>query len=1115
MRLGRKTRAILAYLAETGEPHRRLALQNMFSGQARDPAGALRWHLSRIRSSAGLPLLAESDQGVAVDPAYLAVDTRLFAAALSRERPGLDSLKKALERWQGDFLESLHLPDSPDFDLWLLGARARYSQLYERGLLQLVSEFIGRGQLEPAIEWGRRLTAHNPLLEEGHRRLAWLYARSGQREAALAQIEICRNLLREELGVLPSPELEALESQLRAGSDTELPSEPAARPAAPLPGPVAFVGRGREWSELEDLRRSADRGRGQAILIAGEAGAGKTRLVEEFAASTGIPLWRARAFESSRSLPYRPWIELLEDLLGGLEPEALGGLSMVAREHLGRLIPSLVAGSGHGIPAPPPTHGGAALRLHQSVAEILYDLPHRSQGPAAGIIFLDDMQWADESSLQLFHYASRRIRQEPRLLIGTYRPEEREDNPALQTLLQDLRRSGAPSIALQPLKNTEILDLLSAQWPALSPGFRPHLGALLAQSTGGNPFFLTETIRELALSSDVPESLPVPESVVELIRRRLQLLPAGGRQVIETFAVMDEPATPKRIQEISARSEAETFTAIDQGMRRGLLKPAAPASDRYDFAHDLVRRAVLGDMSDLRAGLLHRRTAEALSSAGAPAARLAYHWQRAGDTEREAQAALEAGDQAAEVYAHEQAIRYYERAARISAQPEGRMRAQLGLGEVRQLASAWAEAESHARAALQIAEEIGAPAARGRCLASLGRLMTRGGRFNEAREVLEEAERLFRQAGDPAGIGEAIRSLGLVQWYLGDYDSARSHLERARRLAQESGDRKGEGIAIGNTGIVYWSQRDYEKALAHYRLKQQMDEEDGDRLSASQAVGNIGLVHRDRGDYPRAMESYLHKLAIDQELGDRIGVCFALENMADLYNRRGEYEKALHCAAHGLQIALELDARQLVSIVLGRLVDTYTGQADQERLGRTARQSVAINRWMNLPRNLCKSLFALASHQAEAGDLDLAGELLEECIRLAAGVRHRRVQFQAEKLQASLPALADPPRRQEAIQQLESLEAEWTLESEQAALHDAIWQLDPRQADRRAAAISAYESLYARSSDSNVRRRLEALTGEALPDPDPLPELPEAIRTSLPVLAALLEQVGDLIASLE
>lgn len=247
----RKTRALLAYLALTAGAHDRQSLSALFCQRSADPGRTLRWHLSAIRHHLGAAVILAATTKVQLNQQMVSVDMHTFVKRLHGGE--LNQLRSAelvaiLGTYRGEFLAGLVLPDAPEFELWLLGQRAHLQRLYERGLDHLVQRLIQEQAYETAVTWAQRLVETNPLLEEGHMNLIWLYARRGQRQAALDQYAYCRSLLRRELAVEPMPELVRLVESIRA--ERPLPSHVhpyQTPPSSQLPGQL------RPDAQPEDL----------------------------------------------------------------------------------------------------------------------------------------------------------------------------------------------------------------------------------------------------------------------------------------------------------------------------------------------------------------------------------------------------------------------------------------------------------------------------------------------------------------------------------------------------------------------------------------------------------------------------------------------------------------------------------------------------------------------------------------------------------------------------------------------------------------------------------------------------------------------------------------------
>jgi DNA-binding SARP family transcriptional activator len=1074
--LRRQTRAVLAYLAASGQPLLRQALADMFCQEVNDPPRALRSILSRIRQRLGPNVLLTAGNTVQFNHAVAWLDCQEFARMLAADLTtlALGTLAHTVDLYRGAFLEDVTLGSSPEFELWLLNERTRYQRLYERGLETLVARLVAQGELESAIARAQALVHSNPLLEEAHARLMWLYARSGQREAALAQYQQCRQLLRRELAVEPTPELVVLREEIAAGQlSSPRPLRVAARDVALLTRqPSDFVGRTGELAQLHQVWEVSRPGATIVVLLDAEAGMGKTRLVHEFAATLPEATFLIGACsESTRAVAYAPWLDVLTTRLGQLDDATLQHLSTFAIDYLTRLLPNLARRLGHS-PPPSPTSGDELNRLFTAIGELLLELPK----PPPLLLFIDNLQWADDASLQLFYFLARRSPPGKFLLISALRTEDLGDSPALQSLISDLQRQLLLHLLVPPLSPRAITELTAQLWPSLPGGYRPHICEMLIKATGGNPLFVSEILRELAHMIEVPSALPVPKSVGELVQRRLSALPDSSRQVLEAMAVLDAPATPAQAQQTSGRSEDETISAIDMALRRGFLQTQAEAGPAwYAFSHDIIREAVLGQLSHIRRQVLHRRAALALERAGATAATLAYHWQMAGNVEKEGHYAALAGEQAAAIYANEEAVRYLERALQLIAEPKRRISVTCRLGEVWQLLGRQQEAVAMYRQALVLTESVADQRAQARCQVALGRLMR-------------------------------LR---------GDYAGALTWLEMARAAYEALDDQQGLAQTLGGMGAVYWSQLDYPRALTCFRKQLEIAHRLGDRRGIGAAVGSMGVVYTEQGDYAEALACYAQRFQIDMKLNDRLSLAKTIGNMGILYADQGEYANALACCHCLLRMTLELGDRQNVCVAVGNMISIYAAQGKYALAERLSQQAIALGRALNIPLYLCEYLHVSTELLARKGRYAEACSLNDEAINMIAQIGRTDIQLPAHLLSFRLRLAMGEVSTAEATRELESLLNVGGEDHQQAAILYELWRLDNRRVSCQQRAAELYRRLYARTSKIIYRHCYEELAGEALPGSPSLPTPPEVVVSSMVDLETLLVQVDRLIADLD
>jgi DNA-binding SARP family transcriptional activator len=809
--LRRKSKALLAYLTVTRERHPRQALSALFCEASDDPARALRWHLSALRHQLGSDAILADAASVQINPQTIWADVWAFEQALA-DTAVLETadLETALSLYQGDLLAALSLPDSSEFELWLLGEQARFRSLYESALSHLVARLIAQRDYARALPWAQRLVQTAPLLEEAHVRLIWLYGQTGQRQTALAQYEQCRAILWRELAVEPTPEITAVYEAVFRHELTPLQVRPAPSPT-PDRAVDYLAGRETELALIHQAWREAQSGQGSLLLIEAEAGMGKTRLAQALEPEAGWVII-GRSYESSQALPYTPWIEALETAL--TDERHLTDIAPFWLDQLGRLLPSLPLRRGVTTPVP------AAGEVEQLFTAVFHLLQSLSQRPL--LLLLDDLQWADEASLRLLHYLTRRIGRLPILLIATFRAEETADNPAMQTLISDWRREPTlRHLRLQPLDLTAVQTLTSQLWPALSTADRPGVSQILWQATGGNPLFLTELLRELAPGETLPNDLPIPPSLRDLAQRRLSQLPESGRQVVEALAVLSTPATLVQAQQTSARSEEETVAAIDLALHRRLL--TAVTDTRYDFRHDLLREAVLAQMSQVRRQLLNRRAATMLAQSAVRrepdrrqemAGRILRHAWQGHDYAQVLAWAEAAAAYARRLFAYGEALAVWEtavaalnqlqRAGDISPNAADDQRLHLLLNQVEMLSllGRWLEEAP-------LFAEIAGLLARHPAAELEGRFYLRRGicHFNQGQNEpawadIQRALTLFALSPDSAHTAQALYIAGRIKIGLGQNPTGHTLLTQALALYQANSDLSGEALCLSSLAIL-------------------------------------------------------------------------------------------------------------------------------------------------------------------------------------------------------------------------------------------------------------------------------------------------------------------------
>ncbi len=697
----RKAQALLVYLAVERRPHTRSALAGLLWADCTESRarGNLRRVLSNLRRLAG-PHLQITTQTVAFDAgSSYRLDAQELEKLVNWDGNGPPSFYETVDLYRGDFLDGFYLRGTPVFEEWMLGWRERLRTTILQALHSLATYHGRRGEHAEAIVWAGRLLALAPWREEAHRQMMQLLALTGQRSAALVQYETCRRYLATELDLPPLEETTALYERIRDSAPGAFvgPGLDATEPGIDGPGNLPFVGRGEEHARLIDWWKAGGGGVGGLTLVEGEAGVGKTRLVEEFmrhAATRGARVLRGLCYDFGSGVPFQPIAMALRSALDDGDPKPgsrLGGpnLEAVWLAELSRLLPELRQ-RWPDLPQPIQEPGEPARQgLFEAVARVLLALAGNAVAarPGAGrwaeatrplILFLDDLHWADPSTLDLLHYLARRLQEAPIWLVGAYRPEEAGLRHPLTRLRQGLGRDHLVNrLALAPLP-PDMVERVARS--LVGEAGAAALGRFLYRESEGNPFILSETVSSLQEQGVLcpegaglwrwtgpPQEERLPAGVRDLVLQRVGRLDEAVWRLLRLAAVLGRAFDVSLLQAISGADAATVENSLDEWLARRLVRRHPTSYAQYDLSHDKIRAVIYYEIELGRRRALHRQVAEALERwladrIEAEAGLLAHHWAESDRPERATGYLLAAGDQAHLVYAYREAIDYYRRA---------------------------------------------------------------------------------------------------------------------------------------------------------------------------------------------------------------------------------------------------------------------------------------------------------------------------------------------------------------------------------------------------------------------------------------------------------------------
>ncbi len=929
-----KALALLAYLTlEANTPHSRAKLAGLLWGespdaQARHSLRQVLYSLCRALGNLIKDCLVLEEEAVVFEPRPdFWVDALEFLTLAAAGSKDLDALRRAAQLYRGILLEGLELSGCPAFDEWLFFQRDSLEQQAVGVLQALMDGLLCQGNCPEALGFAQRLVTLDPLHEGAHRCLMQIHAALGDRDGVRRQYRLCADVLAHEMGIEPAGETQALFHQLIAArpGPTVRPEQPPAPWLVEQPLALPFLGRERELAALQARLDQAMARQGGLILVSGEAGMGKTRLVAEFirqsmeATAPPVRTLTGQCYEPEAHAPYTVWGDALQPLSTPDWQPLLTDLAEVWRRQLARLVPAL------GTPADElegTTVAESRLRLLQGVVQSLICLTQS----CPLLLWFDDLHWADEASLELLHYVSRHGAAYPLLIIGTYRPESVADTPYFDRLLRGTGHATASSVLkLTPLDQETIGQMLmhlGTDWPV-------DLPSRLYQHSDGNPFLLVETLYALIESGKLRrepdgrlveaevKSWPVPRRVQDLIQARLAPLGEKQRLVLAAGAVIGRPFDLRLLRWVSGLSELRLLDVVEQLLKWAFLDERAETlpQQSLDFHHDYFRRVIYEGLDTIQREALHRRAARALlalhrARPETVTEEVAYHYEQASDVQAITYL-TQAAQQAEALFAYHHATDLYSRALTVhrvylADDLAGHFDLILAREAVLDRQGRRAEQADDVVALVELAEALGdTPRLAVACVRQAG-FFTYTRQYTEARRAGERALGLYRRAGDRAGEAQALRELGFLHWSAEDYGTALSYGRDALQLHRRLGDVEGEATALHNLAEIYRSLGSPRQALAQYESAWSLHWAREDRQR--QGLTLYGMAHalRQLGDLEQALTRYQQALDHCQAAGDRLMTSRVHHALAGLQWEVGALDQALDQMHQALSISQEI-----------------------------------------------------------------------------------------------------------------------------------------------------------------------------------------------------------------
>ncbi|MEZ4664908.1 MAG: AAA family ATPase [Caldilineaceae bacterium] len=1000
----RKALALLLYLACNPGAQQRETLADLFWGNAPREQGraSLRRALAYLRKAlAEEALLQSDDHMLAFNPAYspqldlttlqeTLLATATWPAAQAESSNYGAALQAAAALIRGEFLADFSLPDAPDFDAWLYTERHLWQQRAATLLQRLAQWHYAHGDWRATLATTQQWLRLEPLAEEGWRRQIQAHLARGDLHAAQASFEQCRALLARELDASPEPETLALAAQI-AARRSQRSSHPATtaqladlrhRLQAPL------LGRGTEWATLITALETCRAHHPAICLIEGEAGIGKSRLAEAiltWAGEQGFDLMQGRAFEMGGRVAYQPLVEALQNRLSHENaPDDL--LSDLWLSELSRLIPDL---RDRYPDLPPPLPGNEAeaqSRLFEATARLVEALAKRR--PL--LWWIDDLQWADQASLDLLRFLAHRWGQSqpPILLLLTMRNDAslHNDSTLRDWLAGAARDLPLHAVQLGPLNANDIYEwvsILAGESSASESAAEANqplllLSQRLHSETGGQPLFLSEMLKGLAeqgliqvaataTGSTLVDFGPLlarldqlagfmPTGIRELIGARLARLSPAARTLLRAGAILGQQLHFEAVTAIAELAETEAIQAWEELLAANLLiavtGDAQPLDPPYLFSHDRIRGVVYEQIDSARRRIFHRKAFAALQTRNAPAAELAHHALAAGAMQPAFRYCLQAGHEALAAFALSQALAHYRQAQALQKEPTvaasitqaESLSLALQLGRALELQNDWEAARTVYGDLRAHAQQAGWPTVECTALNRLANLYSwQAQSYQQAMSLLMAARELAAQHHDQAGMVETLCNLAQLHMYL-DQPEALEFGEEAVQLARQLDAPLLLAQSLNALGHAYQNRGRWEAIIPLAHEARQLYAQLGDRVMEAEQYTMLAMEYCNMGEAAQSLAAGYRALALTEALENQWGQAFAAFALAMMLSETEQVQEGLRLAQRSVDLVAPLGIPPVHIIAVAALGVNQLADGQWSQAAATLAAAAEMNR---------------------------------------------------------------------------------------------------------------------------------------------------------------------------
>jgi serine/threonine protein kinase/Tfp pilus assembly protein PilF len=722
-------------------------------------------------------------------------------------------------------------------------------------------------------------------------------------------------------------------SQTSPFSDPEFPENNLEEEVESDELTAVFIGRTKEFSSLINLFSQVKHGNGQTVLVMGEAGVGKTTLIDHFRnyveANKAWVLYGACLYQEGMDA-YLPYIDALRGFFSkesySLPEEERQKIKDMVREKVPLLLEfteRFTTTFGE--------HQNQSLQTEEekpiNLFEGIYLLVSLISERQPVVLVIDDLQWADEASLRLFHYLSRQVTGNRILQIGISRTDR-----------NDLQRNGKPTMAFDVLlrlrqegickeytlkrltkdENDKLIDESLSQTV-----FSDDFYNLIYEETKGNPLFVIESLKMLREKGDIYtedsvwynrtdlKKIVVPNRVEDVFVRRLSSLNESERDMLQVAAVLGNKFIASHLAMILEEPKIKLLKTLQKIERD--LQIIASTEDGFQFEHPMLRELLYNEIPKALQREYHGMIAEQLEKIyngnyGALVGDVAEHFRRGGLLSKAIPLLHKAGMRSFRLYAYNEASIFFENLLSSMADNEEELSEKIDITEIylkltisQEEIGRWEDCINNYNALLHLCEEKENIKGQIDALIRLGRIYIKQGNWEKALNVWERCLELVKNHPIPNGLSRIYNNIGIIHFQKGDYDAALSFFDKTLENADNNDGVYDKAHALTNMGIISNIRGEFDQALNYYKESLEIYVSKDNSKGEAQVYHNMGMTYADMSEWEQAIEAFQKCFMLADEVEDKTLLALTELNMSKTYLKQGDYREAKKYADKALK----------------------------------------------------------------------------------------------------------------------------------------------------------------------------------------------------------------------